>query len=61
MTDEKLLQAEKAIEDLADALSLSEAYIVSVLRKGMEAKSPLGNQLPRSNEDFIAEMEAVFG
>lgn len=61
MTEQKLSQAERAIEDLADALGITEQELVSILREGMEAKSPFGNQLSRSNEYFLSEMEAVFG
>ncbi len=43
MTDEKLLKAERAIEDLADALGISEQEVVSIIREGMEAKSPIAN------------------
>jgi hypothetical protein len=61
MTEQKLSQAEKAIEDLADALGITEQEVVSILREGMEAKSPIANQLSRSDEYFISEMEATFG
>ena len=61
MTEQKLSQAERAIKDLADALGITEQEVVSILREGMEAKSPIFNQLERSNEYFISEMEATFG
>lgn len=62
MTEEKLLKAERAIEDLADALGISEQEVVSIIREGMEeAKSPIAKQLSRSDEYFITEMEAAFG
>lgn len=61
MTDEKLLKAERAIEYLADALGISEQEVVSIIREGMEAKSPIANQLSRSDEYFITEMEVAFG
>lgn len=61
MTDEKLSQAERAIEDLSDALGISEQEVVSIIREGMEAKSPIANQLSRSDEYFITEMEVAFG
>ena len=60
MTEQKLSQAEKAIEDLADALGITEQEIVSILRRGMEARAPITNQLSKSNEYFISEMEATF-
>lgn len=61
ITEQKLGQAERAIEDLADALGITEQEVVSILREGMEAKSPISNQLSRSDEYFISEMEATFG
>lgn len=61
MSEQKLSQAERAIEDLADVLGITEQEVVSILRKGMEAKSAIGNQLSRSDEYFISEMEATFG
>lgn len=61
MTEQKLSQAERAIEDLADALGITEQEVVSILREGMEAKAPIANQLKRSDEYFISEMEATFG
>lgn len=61
MTEQKLAQAERAIEDLADALGISEQGVVSILREGMEAKAPIANQLPKNEEYFISEMEATFG
>lgn len=61
MTEKKLSQAEKAIEYLADALGITEQEVVSILREGMEAKAPIANQLSRSDEYFISEMESTFG
>ena len=61
MTEEKLAKAETAIEMLADALGVEERYVVSLLREGMEAKSPMANQLKRTDQFFIDEMEAIFG
>lgn len=61
MTEQKLSQAEKAIGELADALDISEQEVVSILRKGLEAKAPIANQLKKSDEYFITEMEATFG
>jgi len=61
MTEQKLSQAERAIEDLADALGITEQEVVSILREGMEAKAPITNQLSRSDEYFISEMEVTFG
>ena len=43
MIEQKLSQAEKAIEDLADALGITEQEVVSILREGMEAKAPIAN------------------
>jgi predicted RNase H-like nuclease (RuvC/YqgF family) len=57
MTEQKLSQAERAIEDLANALGITEEEVVSILREGMEAKAPIANQLSRSDEYFISEME----
>lgn len=61
MNDKKLAKAEKAIEDLADAIGITEQEVVSILREGMEAKAPISNQLSKSNEYFISEMESTFG
>jgi len=61
MTEQKLSQAEKAIEELADALEITEQKVVSILRAGMEAKAPISNQLSKTNQFFIDEMEATFG
>lgn len=61
MTEQKLSQAERAIEDLANALEITEQEVVSILREGMAAKAPIANQLKRSDEYFISEMEAIFG
>ncbi len=61
ISESSLLKAEQAIEDLADALDISEEEIVSILRKGMEAKAPISNQLRKKDEYFISEMEATFG
>jgi DNA-directed RNA polymerase specialized sigma subunit len=60
MTEQKLSQAEKSIEDLADALGITEQEVVSILREGMGAKALIVNQLRRSDEYFISEMEATF-
>jgi hypothetical protein len=40
---------------------ITEQEVVSILREGMEAKAPIANQLRRSDECFISEMEATFG
>lgn len=61
MTEQKLLQAERAIEDLADALTITEQDVIEILREGMVVKSPISNQLSRSDEYFISEMEKTFG
>jgi hypothetical protein len=61
ITEQKLAQAENAIEELVDALGISEQEVVSILREGMESKAPIYNQLSKSDEYFISEMEATFG
>lgn len=61
MTEQNLAKAERAIEDLAEALGYSEQEIVSILREGMESKAPIVNHLPKSEEYFISEMESTFG
>lgn len=60
ISEQKLSQAEKAIEDLADAIGITEKELVSILREGMEAKAPIANQLSKSDEYFISEMEDTF-
>lgn len=60
ITEEKLAQAEKSIEELADALSVSETEIVKILREGMESRSAIGGQLSKSNAYFLEEMESTF-
>lgn len=61
MTDQNLAKAERAIENLAEALGYSEQEIVSIIREGMETKAPITNQLPKREEYFISEMESTFG
>lgn len=61
ISEEKLAKAEKAIEMLADALGENEKSIVSILREGMESKSPIAGQLSNNDKYFIDEMEATFG
>jgi hypothetical protein len=61
MTETRLSQAERAIEELSDALGINERELVSILKEGMISKSPLANQLPSSCEYFISEMEDTFG
>lgn len=61
MKGTRLNKAERAIEDLADAMDISEQELVSILREGMEAKAPIANQLKRGEEYFITEMENTFG
>ena len=60
ITEEKLAQAEKSIEELADALGVSETEIVKILREGMESRSAIGGQLSKSNAYFLEEMESTF-
>jgi len=60
ITEQKLGQAETAIEELADALGVSEQEIVKILREGMESRSAIGGQLSKSNAYFLEEMEATF-
>lgn len=60
ITEQKLGQAETAIEELADALGVSEQEIVKTLREGMESRSPIFGQLSKTNSYFIEEMEATF-
>jgi len=61
MSELNLAKAEKAIEDLASAMGISEQEVVSILREGMEAKAPIANQLKKSDEEFLDEMESTFG
>jgi|JI10StandDraft_1071094.scaffolds.fasta_scaffold568710_4 hypothetical protein len=58
--EQQLQKAERAIEDLALCLGITEKEMVSIIREGMEAKSPIANQLSKSEFDFISEMEATF-
>ena len=60
ITEQKLGQAETAIEELADALGVSEQEVVKILREGMESRSAIGGQLSKCNAYFLEEMEATF-
>ncbi len=61
MTEEQLIQAEHAIEELASAMNISEQEVVIILRKGLQAMSPSKHQLRNKDEAFISEMESTFG
>ena len=61
MEEKQLLKAENAIIELAESLKISEALLVSIIRRGMEFKSPVSNQLSNSEEFFLTEMEFIFG
>ena len=58
--DSKLQDCENGICDLAKGLNISEAEVVRILKEGMEARSPIGGQLSKTNQYFIDEMEATF-
>jgi len=60
ISESRLQDCENGICDLAKGLDISEAEVVRILKEGMEALSPIGGQLSKTNQYFINEMEAVF-
>ena len=60
MKEQDIIKATNAIDDLASILRISQKEVVLILREGMEALSPIANQLSISDTEFISDMEYYY-
>ena len=60
LTERQLAKAESAIDNLADALGITEQEVVKILKEGMESTSPIAGQLSKTNKYFIEEVKATY-
>ncbi len=60
LNEQKLSQAESAIEQLAYVLGITEKEIVAILEHGMGFNSQIAGQLSNTNKYFLEEMKATF-
>lgn len=60
MNERDLNKATNAIDDLSSILRIPPRELILILREGMEALSPIANQLSRSDSEFISDMEYYY-